>query len=85
MSREMPVNRSAVSASPAYVMKSSRADHLEPEVRAIIREVIPTSPMYRIFTMKRLAASWSCTLRCMSHWLIIVIPGNSNRCRPDVR
>ncbi len=47
----------AVSASPAYVIKSSRADHLEPEVRAIIREVIPTSPMYRIFTMKRLAAN----------------------------
>jgi predicted permease len=47
----------AVSPSPAYVMKSSRADHLEPEVRAIIREMIPTSPMYRIFTMKRLAAN----------------------------
>ena len=46
----------AVSSSPAYVMKSTRADQLEPEVRAIIREVIPTSPMYRIFTMKRLAA-----------------------------
>jgi putative ABC transport system permease protein len=47
----------AVSASPAYVMRSSRADRLEPEVRAIVREVIPTSPMYRIFTMKRLAAN----------------------------
>ena len=47
----------AVSPSPAYVMKSARADRLEPEVRAIIREVIPTSPMYRIFTMKRLAAN----------------------------
>ena len=47
----------AVSASPAYVIKSSRADQLEPEVRAIIREVIPTSPMYRIFTMERLAAN----------------------------
>jgi putative ABC transport system permease protein len=46
----------AVSGSPAYVIKSSRAERLEPEVRAIIREVIPTSPMYRIFTMKRLAA-----------------------------
>jgi predicted permease len=46
----------AVSSSPAYVMKSARAEHLEPEVRAIIRELIPTSPMYRIFTMKRLAA-----------------------------
>lgn len=47
----------AVSASPAYVMRSPRADRLEPEVRAIIRDVIPTSPMYRIFTMKRLAAN----------------------------
>jgi hypothetical protein len=47
----------AVSASPAYVVRSSRADRLEPEVRAIIRELIPTSPMYRIFTMKRLAAN----------------------------
>ena len=46
----------AVSSSPAYVMKSTRAEQLEPEVRAIIRDVIPTSPMYRIFTMKRLAA-----------------------------
>jgi predicted permease len=46
----------AVSSSPAYVMKATRADQLEPEVRAIIREVLPTSPMYRIFTMKRLAA-----------------------------
>jgi hypothetical protein len=46
----------AVSASPAYVVKSRRAEQLEPEVRAIIRDLIPTSPMYRIFTMKRLAA-----------------------------
>jgi predicted permease len=47
----------AVSSSPAYVMKSSRAEALEPEVRAIIRELLPASPMYRIFTMKRLAAN----------------------------
>ena len=46
----------AVDSSPAYVMKSARAEKLEPEVRAIIRDVLPTSPMYRIFTMKRLAA-----------------------------
>jgi ABC-type antimicrobial peptide transport system permease subunit len=38
-------------------MKSTRAEQLEPEVRAIIREVLPASPMYRIFTMKRLAAN----------------------------
>jgi putative ABC transport system permease protein len=47
----------AVSGSPAYVIRSSRADRLEPEVRAVIRDVIPTSPMYRIFTMQRLAAN----------------------------
>src|SRR5262249_5723085 len=47
----------AVSASPAYVMRSRRADRLEPEVRAVVHDVIPTSPMYRIFTMKRLAAN----------------------------
>jgi ABC-type antimicrobial peptide transport system permease subunit len=44
------------STSPAYVMKSTRADQLAPEVRAIIREVVPNSPMYRIFTMEGLAA-----------------------------
>ena len=38
-------------------MRSSRADYLAPEVRAIIREVIPDSPMYRIFTMEQLAAN----------------------------
>ena len=46
-----------VSPSPAYVLRSSRANQLEPEVRAIIREMIPESPMYRIFTMERLAAN----------------------------
>ena len=46
-----------VSTSPAYVLKSTRAHQLEPEVRAIIREMIPESPMYRIFTMERLAAN----------------------------
>jgi predicted permease len=44
------------STSPAYVMKSARADRLAPEVRAIIREVVPQSPMYRIFTMEGLVA-----------------------------
>jgi predicted permease len=46
-----------VSASPAYVMKTSRADQIAPEVRAIIKEMIPESPMYRIFTMETLAAN----------------------------
>jgi putative ABC transport system permease protein len=47
----------AVSGSPAYVLKSARANQLAPEVRAIIQEVIPQSPMYRVFTMERLAAN----------------------------
>ncbi len=52
-----------VSLSPAYVVKSVRADVLAPEVRAIIREVIPESPMYRVFTMKLLAARTMASLR----------------------
>jgi predicted permease len=47
----------AVAGSPAYVLRSSRADQLAPEVQAIIREFIPESPMYRVFTMERLAAN----------------------------
>ena len=46
-----------VSPSPAYVVRSARAEQLEPEVRAVVREFIPESPMYRVFTMKRLAAN----------------------------
>jgi predicted permease len=48
--------------SPAYVMKSARANELAPEVRAVIRELIPESPMYRVFTMERLAANSKATL-----------------------
>jgi predicted permease len=41
--------------SPAYVVKSARAEQLAPEVRAIVRDVAPQSPMYRVFTMKNLS------------------------------
>ena len=51
-----------VALSPAYVMKSARANQLAPEVRAIIRELIPESPMYRVFTMERLAANTMASL-----------------------
>ena len=47
----------AVSGSPAYVLKSTRASQLAPDVRAIIQQVLPESPMYRVFTMERLAAN----------------------------
>jgi ABC-type antimicrobial peptide transport system permease subunit len=46
----------------AYVMKSARANELAPEVRAVIRELMPESPMYRVFTMERLAANSKATL-----------------------
>ena len=43
-------------ASPAYVVKSPRAETIAPEIRALVKEVAPNAPMYRIFTMERLAA-----------------------------
>jgi predicted permease len=42
--------------SPAYVVKTPRADAISPEVLALVREVAPGAPMYRIFTMEGLAA-----------------------------
>ena len=42
--------------SPAYVVKTPRADVISPEVLALVREVAPGAPMYRIFTMEGLAA-----------------------------
>jgi putative ABC transport system permease protein len=59
----------AVSGSPAYVVKSARAEVLEPEIRAVIREVLPNSPMYRIFTMERLAAN---TMANLSFTMLLV-------------
>jgi hypothetical protein len=42
--------------SPAYVVKTPRADAISPEVLALVREVAPGAPMYRVFTMEGLAA-----------------------------
>lgn len=36
--------------SPAYVLKSTRAEFLKEEVRKLIREVAPEAPVYREFT-----------------------------------
>ena len=41
--------------SPAYVVRSPRAHDLAPEVRALMRDAVPESPMYRVFTMEYLA------------------------------
>jgi ABC-type antimicrobial peptide transport system permease subunit len=42
--------------TPAYVVKSPRADVIATEIRDLIREIAPDAPMYRIFTMEGLAA-----------------------------
>ncbi|MEO5510136.1 MAG: FtsX-like permease family protein [Longimicrobiales bacterium] len=41
--------------SPAYVVKSTRAASLTPEVRSLVREVAPEAPVYREYTMDFLA------------------------------
>ena len=41
--------------SPAYVVRTPRANEIAPEIRALMREFVPESPMYRVFTMEGLA------------------------------
>jgi predicted permease len=43
-------------SSPAYVVKTPRAETIAPEIRALVREVAPGAPMYRTYTMEGLAA-----------------------------
>ncbi|MGQ0647053.1 MAG: ABC transporter permease [Gemmatimonadaceae bacterium] len=42
-------------SSPAYVVKSTRADALKDEVRQIVHEVAPEAPVYREFMVEYLA------------------------------
>jgi putative ABC transport system permease protein len=51
-----PTPLSWVLASPAYVLKTSRAETIAPEVRALVRTVAPEAPMYRVYTLAGLAA-----------------------------
>jgi ABC-type lipoprotein release transport system permease subunit len=50
-----PTARAWGVGTPAYVVKSPRAATLAPAVRALIREIAPGAPMYRVFTMEELA------------------------------
>ena len=43
-------------SSPGYVIKTSRAASIEPEVRALVREVAPEAPLYRVHTIEELVA-----------------------------
>jgi ABC-type antimicrobial peptide transport system permease subunit len=47
--------RSWAVGTPAYVVKTARAESIAPEIRELIAEVAPGAPMYRIFTMRALA------------------------------
>jgi len=42
--------------TPAYVIKTARAEAIAPEVWTLIRQVAPEAPMYRAYTMAGLAA-----------------------------
>lgn len=55
--------------SPAYVVKTTRADVIAPEVRALAREAAPSAPMYRVYTMEGLAAE---NLLSLSFTLLIM-------------
>jgi predicted permease len=43
-------------STPAYVLKTQRADSIAPEVRMLVREVAPEAPMYRVYTIEELVA-----------------------------
>ena len=50
-----PENRRTIS-SPAYVVKTPGAEEIAADIRALVREVAPMAPMYRMYTMEGLAA-----------------------------
>lgn len=43
-------------SSPGFVVKTARAETIAPEIRALVREVAPEAPMYRVYTMESLVA-----------------------------
>ncbi len=55
--------RGAAISSPAYVIKTSQADQIGTEVRALVRVVAPEAPMYRAYTMQTLADNSMIRLR----------------------
>jgi predicted permease len=58
-----PTPESWTVSSPAYVVQTSRAETIAPEVRALVREVAPEAPMYRVFTLDGLARDSMVQLR----------------------
>lgn len=58
-----PTPRSWAISSPAFVLKTARAETIASEVRALVHEVAPEAPMYRVYTMAGLAADSMVALR----------------------
>ena len=50
-----PTARAWAMGSPAYVVKSARAELLKAEVRRIVHDIAPEAPVYREYTMEFLA------------------------------
>ena len=50
-----PEPRSWAISSPAYVVKTRRAETIAPDIRALVKEIAPSAPMYRMYTMAGLA------------------------------
>ena len=50
-----PTARAWGVGTPAYVVRSPRAEQLAPAIRALIQDIAPGAPMYRVFTMEQLA------------------------------
>src|SRR6185436_13133037 len=50
-----PVANAWGMGSPAYVVKSTRAEFMKDQVRKIVREIAPEAPVYREYTMEFLA------------------------------
>jgi putative ABC transport system permease protein len=50
-----PTERAWRMGSPAYVVKSARAESLKPEVRKLVHDIAPEAPVYREYTMEFLA------------------------------
>jgi len=51
-----PTPTSWALSSPGYVVRSERGATLVPEIRTLVREVAPSAPMYRVYTIEDLVA-----------------------------
>lgn len=67
-----PTPLSWAESSPAYVVKTARAEFIAPDIRAIVKRMAPESPMYRMFTLEGLASTSMVQLSFTMLTLIVV-------------